>query len=160
MAIFPTGRRLRNPRPFRPSIPHPNRISMFLLHTHSGLRYLILLLGIAVVVYAIRGVATKAPYDNRMRVMGGVFALLMDLNIFIGFVALFGRSFQPYLIGHIIMMVFAAVAAHIVPSVMKRRPMEERTYLPHAVGAIVALGLVAAGILALPAGRIFGSYVS
>lgn len=133
---------------------------MFLLHTHSGLRYLILLLGIAVVVYALRGAFTRAPYDNRMRVMGGVFGLLMHLNVFVGFVALFGRSFQPYLIGHIIMMIFAAVAAQIVPSVMKQRPMEERTYLPHAVGALVALGLVVAGILALPGGRIVGSYLS
>lgn len=132
---------------------------MFLLHTHSGLRYLVLLMGIAVVVYAIRGAVSRAPYDDRMRVMGGVFAVLMDLNVFVGFAALFGRPFQPYVIGHILVMIFAAVAAHIVPSVMKRRPMEERTYLPHAVSAAVALGLVVAGILALPAGRVLGSYI-
>lgn len=133
---------------------------MFLLHTHSGLRYLVLLMGIAVVVYAIRGATTRVPYDDRMRIMGGVFALLVHLNVFVGFAALFGRPFQPYVIGHILIMVFAAVSAQTVPSVMRRRPMEERTYLPHAVAAVVALGLVAAGILALPGGRILGSYVS
>jgi uncharacterized membrane protein len=117
-------------------------------------------MGIAVVVYAIRGAASKAPYDHRMRVMGGVFAVLIDFNVFIGFAALFGRPFQPYVIGHILVMVFAAVTGHIVPAVMKRRPMEERTYLPHAVSAVVALGLVIAGILALPGGRILGSYIS
>jgi hypothetical protein len=133
---------------------------MLLLHAHSGIRYLILLLGIAVVVYALRGVVTRAPYDNRMRVMGGVFALLIHLNVFVGLATLFGRPFQPYVIGHIIMMLFAAVTAQLVPSVMRRRPMEERTYLPHAVGALVALGLIVAGIVALPEGRVFGSYIS
>ncbi|MDT8340031.1 MAG: hypothetical protein RQ751_00845 [Longimicrobiales bacterium] len=132
---------------------------MFLLHAHSGLRYLILLLGLAVVVYALRGALNRAPYDNRMRVMAGVFALLMYLNVFVGLAALFGRPFQPYLIGHVLVMVFAAVTAHLVPAVMKRRPMEERTYLPHAVGAVVALALTVAGILALPAGRVLGSYL-
>lgn len=133
---------------------------MFLMHTHSGIRYLVLLLGIAVIVYALKGAFTKAPYDNRMRVMGGVFALLIDLNVLIGLALILTRSFQPFLVGHVILMIFAAGAGHIVPSVMKRRPMEERTYLPHAVGAVVALGLVVAGILALPAGMIFGSYSS
>lgn len=133
---------------------------MFLLHAHSGVRYLVLLLGVAVLAYALQGALKKAPYDHRMRVLGGVFAVVVDLNVFIGFMVLFTRSFQPFLIGHITMMLFAALSAHIVPSVMKRRPLEARTYLPHAVGAAVALALIVAGIMALPAGRILGSYVS
>lgn len=134
---------------------------MFLLHTHSGLRYLILLLGVAVVFYAVRGAVTRVPYDNRMRVMGGMFAVLMDLNILVGLAVIFFRqSFQQYLVLHIVAMIFAAGVAHVVPSVMKRRPMEERSYMPHAVSAIIALALVIGGILALPGGMIFGSYSS
>jgi hypothetical protein len=32
---------------------------------------------------------------------------------------------------------------------MKRRPTEQQTFAPHLVGALVALGLVAAGIMAI-----------
>jgi hypothetical protein len=130
-----------------------------LLHAHSGLRYLVFLMGAAVLVYALRGAFTKAPYDNRMRVFGGIFAILIDLNIFVGLAAVvFSQSFQPYLGIHIVIMVFAAAVAHLVPAVMKRRPMEERTFAPHAVSAIIALALVVTGILVLPGGAIFGSY--
>ncbi|UCC26002.1 MAG: hypothetical protein JSU98_02660 [Gemmatimonadales bacterium] len=131
---------------------------MFLLHTHSGLRYVVFLLGIAVVWYALRGVIAKAAYDDRMRILGGLFAVLIHLNIVVGLaIIVFSQSFEPYLGVHIVTMVFAAAVAHIVPAVMKRRPMEDRTYLPHAVAGVIALALVVAGILVLPAGRIIGS---
>ena len=130
-----------------------------LLHSHSGLRYLVLLLGVAVIVYALRGAIARAPYDHRMRIMGGLFAVLIDLNIVVGLaIIVFSQSFQPYVGVHIVTMLFAAGVAHVVPAVMKRRPMEERTYLPHAIGGLIALALVVAGILVLPGGVILGSY--
>lgn len=132
---------------------------MMLLYAHSGFRYLVILLGLAVIGYALRGVITKAPFDNRMRVLGGVFAMTMDVTVLLGLALLFGRPFAPYLIGHIVTMIFAAGAGHVVPSVMKRRPMEERTYMPYVVGTAVALGLVVAGLAAMGA-PIFGSRYS
>lgn len=132
---------------------------MILLHAHSGIRYLVVLLGIAVVVYGLMGAFGKKPYDNRMRVLGGLFAMFMHLNILLGLALLFTRPFAPYLVGHIVLMIFAAVAGQVVPSVMRRRPMEERTYMPHVVGGVVALGLVVAGLMAIDA-PIFGSRYS
>ena len=123
---------------------------------YSGIRYLVLLAGIAVVVYALYGATTRRPYDGRMRVLGGVFAMCMHLNVLLGLALLFTRPFATYLVGHIVLMVFAAVAGQIVPSVMRRRPMEERTWIPHAIGGVVALGLVVAGLVAINA-PIFGS---
>lgn len=124
---------------------------MILYYAHSGIRYLVLLFGVIAVVYALAGALGKRPYDNRMRVLGGLFAMSMHTNVLLGLALIFTGRFYPQLIGHIILMVFAAVAGQIVPSVMRRRPMEERTYLPHAVGTTVALGLVIAGILAIGA---------
>lgn len=129
-----------------------------ILPAHSGIRYLVLLFGLLVVGYALRGVVTRAPYDSRMRVFGGLFAVSLDLNIFLGLGAMFARSAQLQIGGHIITMLFAAGVAHVVPSVMKRRPMEERTYMPHLVSGVIAMALVIAGILSLPGGRILGSY--
>ncbi len=130
-----------------------------LLYAHSGIRYLVILAGLAVVAYALMGVVGRRPYDSRMRVLSGVFAMFLHLNVLLGLGLLFTRPFAPYLIGHISLMVFAAVAAQIVPSVMRRRPEEERTWLPHLVSGVVSLGLIVAALMAIGA-PIFGSRYS
>jgi hypothetical protein len=132
---------------------------MILVYAHSGIRYLVVLAGIAVILFALAGIVGKKPYDPRMRVLSGLFAMFMHLNILLGLALLFTRPFAPYLIGHISLMIFAAVTAQVVPSVMRRRPMEERTWLPHLVSAVIALGLVVAGLMAIGA-PIFGSRYS
>jgi heme A synthase len=130
---------------------------MLLYYAHSGVRYLVLLAGFAVLVYAVYGLLTRRPYDQRMRKLGGAFAGLVHLQVLLGIGVLFTGRFYPALGGHIALMVFAAVAAQTVPSVMRRRPMEERTFFPHLIGTLAALALIVAGILAIPGGQVFGS---
>ena len=132
---------------------------MMLLYAHSGIRYMVILAGLVVVAYALMGVVGRRPYDPRMRVISGVFAMFLHLNVLLGLALLFTRPFAPYLIGHISLMVFAAVAAQIVPSVMRRRPIEERTWLPHLISGVVSLGLIVAALMAIGA-PIFGSRYS
>lgn len=131
---------------------------MFIYHTHSGIRYLVILAGIVTLGMALYGAFTGKPYVNRMRVTAGVFAVLMQLNILAGLALLFtNRGFYPALGIHVLVMIAAAIVAQVVPSVMRRRPVEERTYLPHAVGAAAALALVVFGILSIPGASVFGS---
>lgn len=120
-----------------------------LLHAHSGIRYLVFLAALAIIVYAVYGMATGRPYDKSMRVLSAIFTGLLDLMILLGVVLLFTGMFYPQLGGHIVLMVLAAAVAHIVHGVMKRRPPEKQTYAPHVVGTLVALALVAAGIMAI-----------
>lgn len=120
-----------------------------LLLAHSGLRYLVLLAGLAVVVYAAFGMVTGRDYDKRMRVLSASFTGLIDLTVMLGLANLFTGRFYPQLGGHIVMMVSAAIVAHVVYGVMKRRPPDQQTYVPHLVGALVVLGLIAAGIMAI-----------
>lgn len=130
-----------------------------MIHAHSGIRYLVLLFGAATLLYAMYGVTTGRRYDRPMRVLSVLFAGSLHLNVLFGLGLIFMGTFYPALIGHILMMVAAAVVAQIVPSVMRRRPEEERTFLPHVVNTLVALALVVGGILAI--GRtIFGSAAS
>jgi hypothetical protein len=130
-----------------------------MIYAHSGIRYLVLLFGAATLLYAMYGVATGRTYDKRMRVVSVLFAGSLHLNVLLGFGLIFMGSFYPALIGHVFMMVGAAVVAQIVPSVMRRRAEEERTYLPHVVNTLVAIALVVGGIMAI--GRpIFGSAYS
>lgn len=130
---------------------------MILYHAHSGIRYLVLLAGFMAVGYAVYGLVTRRPYDQVMRKLGGAFAGLLHLQVLLGIGVLFTGRFYPALGGHILLMVFAAVVAQVVPSVMRRRPMEDRTYAPHLIGTLAALALIVAGILAMPGGQVFGS---
>ncbi len=120
-----------------------------LLLAHSGFRYLVLLAGLAVVVYAAFGLITGRDYDKRMRVLSASFTGLIDLTVMLGLANLFTGRFSPQLGGHIVMMVSAAIVAHVVYGIMKRRPPDQQTYVPHLVGALVVLGLIAAGIMAI-----------
>ena len=125
-------------------------MSNFVLNAHSGLRYLILLGGVLTVLYATYGVASGRAYDKTIRILASAFAGTIHLQILLGLALLFsGAGFQPVLIGHISMMLFAAAAAQIPVSVMRRRPQEAKSILPHDIGALVALALIAGGILAI-----------
>ena len=120
-----------------------------LVHAHSGFRYLVLLSGIALIGFALYGLITKKPYAPATRVLSAVFTGTLDTTVLLGFFLLFQGRFYPQLGGHIVTMILAAVLAHIVHGVMKRRPEESRTYTPHLVGTALVLGLVAAGILSI-----------
>ena len=120
-----------------------------LFFAHSGLRYLVLLTGVLVLGYAGYGQATKREYDKTMRILAAVFTGAIDLTVLFGVAHLFSGVFYPQLSGHIASMVLAATVAHVVSAVMKRRPVAERTFLPHIVGTLVVLGLVVVGIMAI-----------
>ncbi len=124
-------------------------MSNFLLNAHSGLRYLILLGGVLTVLYAAYGMTSGRAYDKTIRILASSFAGTIHLQLLLGLALLFSGRFQPAVTGHIFMMLFAAAAAQIPVSVMRRRPEEQKSYLPHGVGALAALAMIAAGILAI-----------
>jgi hypothetical protein len=123
-----------------------------LLHAHSGLRYLILGLGLLVLIVALLGVIQKKPYSKLMRVSASAFAGSLHLQVLLGFTILVSGRFYPALIGHIFLLLVAAVVAQIPVSVLRRRPIEERTYMPHLVSTLVTLGLIWAGIASIGRG--------
>ena len=118
-------------------------------YAHSGVRYLALLFGIGVLGYALFGAATKRPYDKPMRILGSAFAGSMHLQILLGVALGLTGRFAPQVMGHVMMMLLAAASAQIPVSVMRRRPAEKRTYLPHVVWTLVALGLMYGGTAAI-----------
>lgn len=120
-----------------------------LFYAHSGLRYLVLFAGILVLGYAVYGQATKREYDKTMRILAAVFTGSIDLTVLFGVAHLMSSVFYPQLSGHIASMVLAAVVAHLVSAVMKRRPIAERTFMPYIVSTLIVLGLIATGIMAI-----------
>jgi hypothetical protein len=120
-----------------------------LFYAHSGFRYVVLLLGVATVLFALYGVATRKPVGRPMHALASAFAGTFHLQILLGLAVIFTSTFSSIVIGHVITMIFAAACAQIVPSVMRRRPPAERTHIPYLVGSLLAVGLAAAGIMAL-----------
>ncbi len=127
----------------------------FLFHLHSGLRYLVLLVGVIALAYFAFGLATKRPVDKAVRILGSSFAGLLDLQVLIGIVMVAMGRYYPQLIGHIVMMVAAAGVTHVLLVVNRKRPTPGYT-LPLAAVAI-ALALIVGGILAIGRG-VFTSY--
>jgi len=121
----------------------------FLMNAHSGLRYLILLAGVLTVLYAAYGVASRRAYDKTIRILASSFAGTIHLQLLLGLALLFSGLFQPAVMGHLFMMLFAAAAAQIPVSVMRRRSEERKSYLPHGIAALVALAMIVAGVLAI-----------
>ena len=120
-----------------------------LLYAHSGFRYVVFLVGVLTVLYALYGLVTRRAVDKRMRILGSAFAGCFHLQILLGLSVLFTGRFSGMVAGHVMMMVFAAATAQIVASVMRRRPPEKRSYGPYLVGALVAITLAAVGVMAL-----------
>lgn len=118
------------------------------LDLHSWFRYLVLLSGLAVIGYAVYGLAMHRPHDKTMSVLGSLFRSMMDLTAILGVAVLFTGLFPAGLGGHIILMLLATAISHVVPSVMRRRPPSKRTYPPYIVATAAALVLVVLGTLA------------
>ena len=108
-----------------------------LYQAHSGLRYLVLLVGVVALVVLAYGVATRRPV-GAARGLTAAFTGLLDLQILLG-------------VG-LVTMLLAAAAAH-VSSVMAKRAADERRALTiRLVGVVLTLGLIAAGITAIGRG--------
>lgn len=120
---------------------------MFSIHSHT--RYLVLLVGVLVVLYALFGLVTRRRFDKFGLTLARVFAGVMDLQILLGIVTLVTRSFFPALIGHITMMVAAAAVAHLAAVRLKRTPEAERGYGTLLATGLIPLALIIGGILAI-----------
>ncbi|HEV2146046.1 MAG TPA: hypothetical protein VGR37_01375 [Longimicrobiaceae bacterium] len=124
----------------------------FLYHAHSGLRYLVLLAAVLAILYLAFGWATRRPYDRTARVLVAIFTGTLDLQVLLGIALLFVRPFYPALMGHIVMMLLAAIAAHGFSVFGRGRPDERQRYGVVLAGVVVALVLVLGGIMAIGRG--------
>ena len=78
-----------------------------------------------------------------------VFAGLLDLQILFGLGLVIGGIFPDATVGHLIMMVFAAVITHASSIVGQRASSERRELWIRLVGILIALALIVGGILAI-----------
>ena len=126
-----------------------------LFHAHSGLRYLVLLAAFAALVALAYGLATNRT-TRATRVLPAIFTGLLDLQILLGAVLLMSGRFPDAVVGHLVMMVLAAVVAH-GSSIIARRSADDRRELMIRLGGVVlSIVLIAGGIMAIGRG-VFGT---
>ena len=118
-----------------------------LLHAHSGLRYLVLLVALLHLAVAIMGLVQKKPFSALARILSAVFMGLLHTQVLIGITMVLLGVFYPQLIGHLVMMSGAAVLATAMHVINKRAPAPN--YVRPLIGTGGALLLIIGGILAI-----------
>ena len=121
-----------------------------LFHAHSGLRFLILLLGVVNVVVLGAGLVTKKPFGKVHRILGASFAGSIHLQVLLGLALVAMGRWYPALIGHLAMMLLAAVVAQAAMTVNRRRA-SPGMQLP-LIGVVVALLCIFGGVMAIGRG--------
>lgn len=125
---------------------------IFLYHAHSGLRYLILLVGILAALYLAFGLLTRRAFDGPARGLVAAFTGALGIQLVLGVLLLFFRPFYPALIGHVVTMVLAVGAAHGLAAASRKAADPRRMYGLALSGVVLALVLIAGGIMAIGRG--------
>lgn len=121
----------------------------FLFHAHSGLRYLVLLAGLASFLYSIVAAVGGRPWDRGGRILLASFIGLLDVQVLIGLVLVFIWPFHAALWGHIVLMVLAAGAGHLTSVITRKRAPDRQSHLMVALGVAGTMVLVVGGITAI-----------
>jgi len=122
-----------------------------LYHAHSGLRYVVLLAATAAVVAL--GYALFTGRSVRIAsTLAAAFTGLLDLQILLGVGLVIGGIFPDAVVGHLVMMVFAAVVTHASSIIGQRSSSERRELGIRLAGIVLALALIVGGILAIGRG--------
>lgn len=127
-----------------------------LLHAHSGLRFLILLAAAVNVVVLGAGLAQGTPFGKLHRILGASFAGLLHLQVLLGLSIVATGLFYPKLIGHMVMMLLAAIGAQAAMTINRKRP-QPNMKLP-LIGVLFALLCIFGGVMAIGRGLFTFSY--
>ena len=124
-----------------------------LLETHSGLRWIIVVIGFLAIIKFLIGMARKSAFTKMDRGLSSGFSGLMDLQVTLGLLYFLitgfgGAGFPPFRIEHMITMLIAAVVGH-APSMFKKAANKHAVAFYAVIGAMI---LIVIGVYRLPGG--------
>jgi hypothetical protein len=119
-----------------------------LYHAHSGLRYLVLLAGVVALLVFAYGLITRRPVRGASA-LTATFTGLLDLQLLLGFGLFFGGIVYDALMGHMVMMILAAIAANGSAILAPRARTERQELVMRMAGVVIALVCIVIGILAI-----------
>lgn len=120
-----------------------------IFHAHSGLRYLVLIAAVVAVIVLAMGAFGRQPFGKASRISLAAFSGLLDLQILLGIALVVMGCFYGALMGHLMMMILAAVAVHGLSVYARKQADARRAHTVALVGVVLALALIAGGIGAI-----------
>lgn len=123
-----------------------------LYYAHSGLRYLVLALGLFSLVVFAAGWFGRRPYGRLARIAGASFAGTVHLQILLGLGLVLTGIWYPALAGHLALMLAAAVVVTAAAARARRASDARRAYAVALGGVLLALLLIVGGIAAIGRG--------
>ena len=120
-----------------------------LFYAHSGLRFLVLLSAAIAAAVMLWGWSSRRPFAGQSRAALAVFTGTLDLQILLGIGTVLTRPFYGALIGHLVMMIAAAIAAHGLSVYARKQPDARRAHMISLVGVVLALLLILGGIMSI-----------
>jgi hypothetical protein len=122
----------------------------FLLTFHGEMRWLIALATLAVVLRSAAGWIRGAEFGKSDRILMAVFTGLIDLNLLLGLILLFGLpgGFPSFRLEHAVTMILALLTAHSW-AMWKRSDDSKRKFRNNLIVALVVLVLITVGVLRL-----------
>ena len=120
-----------------------------LFYAHSGLRFLVLTAAVIAAAVLLWGWRSGRPFAGQSRAATAVFTGTLDLQVLLGILNVFMRPWYGALIGHLVMMIAAAFAAHGILVYARKQTDPRRAHLISFVGVALALVLILGGIMAI-----------
>lgn len=120
-----------------------------IFHAHSGLRYLVLIAGVIALIVMALGMSGRRPFEKPSRIALAAFTGLLDLQILLGIAMVVLGCFYGALMGHLMMMILAAVAAHGLSVYARKQADPRRAHTLGLVGVALALALIVGGIMSI-----------
>jgi len=120
-----------------------------IFHAHSGLRYLVLIAGVVALIVMARGMSGRRPFEKPSRISLAAFTGLLDLQVLLGIAMVVLGCFYGALMGHLMMMILAAVAAHALSVYARKQADPRRAHTLGLVGVVLALALITGGIMSI-----------
>ncbi|MEM6735771.1 MAG: hypothetical protein AAF620_06855 [Bacteroidota bacterium] len=140
---------------------------VFFLHTHSGLRYLVLLAAVFVVVKSLIGWFGNTSYTKFDKILAPSYVGLMHLQLLIGLLLYLiyspivtfnmgDRVSRYWSVEHIALMVFAVVVAQAGRSISKKASDAQVKFRFQTIFFGISILLVVAGLASMPGRGILG----
>ena len=127
----------------------------FLLKLHGGVRWLVVLIAVVAIVKFGLGWIRKSEFKGMDRGLMAAFTGLLDLNLLLGLVLLFGMGATvPYRMEHAFTMILALVAAHL-SAIWRRSDDSTRKFRNNLIVIAAASLLIVSGVLRLRGGWLF-----
>lgn len=130
----------------------------FLLKTHSGLRYLVLLMLVVVIVKSLAGLLGKKPFGKSDNLLSLVLLIVTHIQFLAGLILYFvspavklgtgamSNSYRYWTVEHVTLMLLAVVLITVGRSTSKKLPdavsKHKRLFLLNTIALLIIIGAI------------------